>query len=111
MSDATIDMATFKALQESTDAEFVAELLGAYFEELPQMLAELRKAHASGTLEPFRRAAHSIKSNSNTFGALTLGAMARALELGEIPTDSAALDALEAEYARVVASLTELTHG
>jgi len=111
MSAPTIDIATFKELQDSTGADFVVELLDAYFEELPQMLAELRTAHNSGALEPFRRAAHSIKSNSYTFGALTLGGMARELELGEIPKDAAALDALEAEYARVVAALKELTHG
>ena len=32
----------------------------------------------------FRRAAHSLKSNSNTFGALALGAMARELELAGV---------------------------
>ena len=111
MSAPTVDIATFKNLQDSTGTDFVVELVSAYFEELPQMLAELRAAHSTGALEPFRRAAHSIKSNSETFGAVALGGMARALELGAMPEDPAALDALEAEYARVVSALKELTHG
>ena len=37
-----------------------------------QMLAELREAHAAGAADAFRRAAHSRKSNSNTFGASRL---------------------------------------
>ena len=46
------------------------------------MLAELKRALAADQAEPFRRAAHSLKSNANTFGALALGALARELELG-----------------------------
>ncbi len=67
---------------------------------------------AAQNADQFRRAAHSLKSNSNTFGALTLGAMAKELELtGLAPAleaHGATLDALEAEYARVAAALTEL---
>ena len=45
------------------------------------MLAELRAARAAADADRFRRAAHSLKSNSHTFGALGLGALARDLEL------------------------------
>ena len=54
------------------------------------MLAELRSARAAGDAERFRRAAHSLKSNSNTFGALALGAQARALELKGLDADPGA---------------------
>ncbi len=111
MSDPTIDMATFKELQETAGAEFVAELVAAFFEEAPTMLAELRRAQASGAADAFRRAAHSLKSNGNTFGASHLGALARELELGGLISDTAPLDALEAEYQRAAAALKELTHG
>ena len=52
------------------------------------MLAELRARSRNGDAERFRRAAHSLKSNSNTFGALTLGALARELELGGLDADA-----------------------
>ena len=79
------------------------------------MLAELRSARAAEDADRFRRAAHSLKSNSHTFGALPLGALARELELtGMNPDparDAARLDALEAEYGRAAAVLKDLRHG
>ena len=106
-----IDHATFADLQEAAGAEFVAELVDTFLEEAPRMLAELRHAQADASAERFRRAAHSLKSNSNTFGALKLGAMARDLELGGMISDTAPLDGLEAEYARVAAALKDLGNG
>jgi histidine phosphotransfer protein HptB len=110
-----IDPTTFADLQETAGAEFVAELVGTFLEEAPGMLADLRAAHAARDAERFRRAAHSLKSNSHTFGALALGAMARELELrglaADAAQDAAALDALDAAYARAAAALTALTHG
>ncbi|HEY5310847.1 MAG TPA: Hpt domain-containing protein, partial [Casimicrobiaceae bacterium] len=67
-----------------------------------------------GDADRFRRAAHSLKSNSNTFGALTLGLMARDLELGGFAkateNGDAPMVALNAEYSRVAAALDELRH-
>jgi HPt (histidine-containing phosphotransfer) domain-containing protein len=106
-----IDPAVFAELQATTGAEFAAELVGTFLDEAPQMLAELRAAQAEGSADRFRRAAHSIKSNANTFGALTLGAAAKALELGGFITDTAPVDALQAEYERAAAALQELVRG
>jgi len=111
MSDDPIDAATFAELQDTAGAEFVSELIGTFLEEAPQMLGELRAAMAEGSADRFRRAAHSIKSNANTFGALCLGEMARELELGGLATDAAPIDALQAEYERVAAALQDLAHG
>jgi HPt (histidine-containing phosphotransfer) domain-containing protein len=114
MSDATtIDQATFTELQDAAGADFVNELVQTFLEEATVMLEELRDALAAGNADTFRRAAHSLKSNSLTFGALTLGAMARDLELGGLAAAEQpnALDALTLEYTRVSAALTELTHG
>jgi HPt (histidine-containing phosphotransfer) domain-containing protein len=112
MNDQPIDAATFAELQEATGAEFVADLVATFVgEEAPQMLAELRAARAEGAAERFRRAAHSLKSNANTFGALRLGEMARALELGGLPADDAPLAALESACADAAAALKQLCHG
>jgi HPt (histidine-containing phosphotransfer) domain-containing protein len=112
MTAATIDSATFAELQETAGADFVSDLVATFVdEEAPQMLAELRAARAEGAAERFRRAAHSLKSNANTFGALPLGEMARALEIGGLPADDAPLAALEAAYAEAAASLKQLCHG
>ena len=77
MAATTIDPTTFAELQATAGAEFVRELIDTFLEEAPPMLAELRDALAASRAESFRRAAHSLKSNASTFGALTLAAMAR----------------------------------
>ena len=111
MNETIIDPATFSELQATAGADFVVELVDTFLEEAPQMLAELRAAQAAASAERFRRAAHSLKSNSVTFGALKLGTMARDLELGGLVLDTVPVDALQAEYKRAAAALKELTHG
>ena len=107
----TIDKKTFAALQEMAGAEFVVELVHAFFEEAPVMLAGLRSSLAEGDAEKFRRTAHSLKSNSNTFGAQELAAIAKDLELSGLEQVRARPDplaAVGAEYERVAAALKEL---
>jgi histidine phosphotransfer protein HptB len=106
-TNSVIDAATFRELQDAAGADFVGELVDTFFDEAPAMLATLRTARTAGDADTYRRAAHSLKSNSLTFGATALAAAARAEELGGIG-EAAALDALEAEYARAAAALKEL---
>ena len=111
MTAPTIDRATFDELKDTAGADFVVELVDTFLVEGPTMLDELRRALAAKEADKFRRTAHSLKSNSNTFGALTLGAMARELELSGMDpakANDAKLDALAAEYTKVAATLTEL---
>ena len=115
MTEPAIDLPTFEALQQTTGAEFVVELVDTFLAEAPLMLDELRQSITAQSADRFRRAAHSLKSNSNTFGALAMGRMAKALELGALPAadgaSAQALDALSAEFARVTAALRYLCHG
>jgi HPt (histidine-containing phosphotransfer) domain-containing protein len=110
MTTPLIDPTTFSELQDAAGADFVVELVAAFLEEAPQILRELRAAYETGSVEPFRRAAHSIKSNSLTFGATTLAAMARELETGGLPADRAPIDALERAYDAVAVALKALYH-
>lgn len=107
-----IDRDTFNALRETTGDDFVRELVGTFLEEAPAMLADLDDALAEGDADRFRRAAHSLKSNGNTFGALALGALAKDLELAGLASVRARgprpLSAITDEYARVAAELTAL---
>ena len=107
----TIDQKTFAALQEMAGADFVVELVHAFLEEAPVMLAALDSSLQAGDAEKFRRTAHSLKSNSNTFGAQALAAIAKDLELSGLEAVRARPDplaAVNAEYARVSAALKEL---
>lgn len=93
-STPAIDPHTFDELQAEAGADFVLMLVDTFAEEAPLLLAELRAAAAAGSAEHFRRAAHSLKSNASTFGALQLAEQARALEHGGLPVADAVLDQL-----------------
>jgi HPt (histidine-containing phosphotransfer) domain-containing protein len=112
MTPPTIDLTTFEELKETTGADFAKELVDTFLEEAPAMLLELRQALAAKDADKFRRAAHSLKSNCNTFGARTLAAMSRELELSgltpALEANAQPLDALAQEYKRVAAALTKL---
>ena len=115
MAEPPIDSTTFKELQDAAGADFVVELVDTFLGDAPTMLDELRSSLAAGDADKFRRAAHSLKSNSLTFGALRLGDLARELEHHGLQHAQSAnaqglklLDVLAQEYARVAAALTEL---
>ena len=112
MVDPTIDLATFEELQHTAGSDFVKELIDAFLEEAPRMIDELSSAITARDAERFRRAAHSLKSNSLTFGARALGAMARDLELQGLSAkpeaDTKRLEALSGLYARVAVALKGL---
>ncbi len=112
MNEKPIDLAVYSELQATTGPEFVVELVDTFLEEAPGMLSELRSARADGNAGRFRQAAHSLKSNANIFGAVSLAAQARELELNGLDADpvrdEAALEALEATYATASAALRAL---
>jgi len=110
-----IDRATFRELQTTTGEEFVVELVQAFLADAPALLAALHAAHSAGDIAAFRRAAHSLKSNANTFGALALSAQARTLEETGLVALGAqagpALQALQGAYAAADSELRALCHG
>jgi HPt (histidine-containing phosphotransfer) domain-containing protein len=111
MDDPLIDPTVFAELAESVGADFVRELVETFAAEATTMRSEMRAACEQRDAERFRRAAHSLKSNAQTFGARQLAEAARSLELGGLPSEAAPLDALEAELARSLAALAERAGG
>jgi len=75
-----IEMNIFNTLKESTGADFIGELIDAFLDDAPNLIAQMRSALANKDTESFRRAAHSMKSNAATFGAMELSARAKELE-------------------------------
>ena len=110
-----IDQATFEKLKNDAGADFVGELIAVYCDETPQLMAKLQRALTADDAGTFRQAAHSIKSTSNTFGALQLGALAQELETmgraGDLANAQSKVDQLTDEYARVQLALRDLNHG
>jgi HPt (histidine-containing phosphotransfer) domain-containing protein len=77
-----LDAAAFEALVEMVggDPEFVAEMIDTYLDETPTLIAGMRSSVDAGNSAELRRAAHSLKSNSATFGAMALADICQRLE-------------------------------
>jgi len=75
-----IDINTFNTLKESTGDDFMGELISTFLEDAPNLILQMQNALEKRDPESFRRAAHSMKSNAATFGAMQLSAMAKELE-------------------------------
>jgi len=112
MPNIELDLATFEALKQMSGADFIDELVDTFLEDAPKLLGDMKSALESGDAESFRRAAHSLKSNSATFGANHLSALAKNLEmlgkenkLGEVGNQ---LQAAETTYQSVASELKGL---
>ena len=80
MSESVIDQAAFDSLIEMVGDDFIGELVETFLEDAPGLFAQMNQALVDGDAELFRRAAHSLKSNSASFGAMQLSAQAREME-------------------------------
>lgn len=75
-----IDKTTFEELKQMSGTEFINELIDAFLDDAPNMIKSMHTALDVKDVESFRRNAHSLKSNANTFGATALGILAKELE-------------------------------
>jgi len=107
-----IDRSVLATLSESVGDDFLGELVETFIEEAPGMFLEMEQALSARDADSFRRAAHSLKTNANTFGATALAekakeleAMARAndLEIGD------KLDVLKDSYEQAIEKLKSLS--
>jgi histidine phosphotransfer protein HptB len=76
-----IDLNAFNALKESTGADFIVELIDTFQADGPGLIAQMRSALSAQDADTFRIAAHSLKSNAATFGALELFELSKELEV------------------------------
>ena len=115
MSEAPVNQATLDELIQSTDADFVKDLIDTFLDDTPRLFGEMQQALAAHDPEVFRRAAHSLKSNSASFGALRLSAQAKELEMlgkaGNLAAVGDRLASLAAEFDRVKEVLRNWQHG
>jgi CheY-like chemotaxis protein len=84
-------------------------LIQGFYQDTERLLAQARLAQAQGQAEELRRAAHSLKSSSATFGAMALSAAARELEHlardGVLDGTAGCIARAEAEFIRAKAAL------
>jgi PAS domain S-box-containing protein len=110
-----IDRAVFERLTATMGREFVGELTGTFAEDARELVATLERALASGDVDAFRRAAHTLKSTSESLGARSLAMLARALEAlaraGRLEGAADRVAQLAREYEAAARELEELRRG
>lgn len=110
MTQDLIDRAVFEELQEAMGPEFAAELLDTFLGDATNMFADLEQAASDQDADGYRRGAHSVKSNAQTFGATALADQARTMELsGTI--DIMAITALKSTFDGTAQALEALKDG
>lgn len=94
------------------DLEFLKELVEIFLDDTKLRFVELNDELTKGDAEAIGRTAHKVKGSSANMGATVLMKRAHELEQmgkgGDISGAPEAVKALEAEFARVEAALTEL---
>jgi CheY-like chemotaxis protein len=112
---AALDRSVVDRLVATMGGPFVAELIDTFIEDGRDLLATLRRAETEKDLDAFRRAAHSLKSTSESFGATALTTLARELEAmaraGSVQGAGERLGPLVAQYEAVTRELGELRRG
>lgn len=110
MTKQIIDPSVFAELSDTMGEDFATELVSTFLDEAPLMFRALEDAATQADADAFRRAAHSLKSNAEVFGAGQLAQMARALEMGGLPDDASSLTGLRTSLAETTDALGKLIH-
>ncbi len=78
-----LDARAFRQLRDTVgdDDQIIIEFIDAFLEDAPTLIEDLRRAVEKCDASGARLAAHSLKSNSATFGALELSELCRQLEM------------------------------
>ncbi|HMQ53308.1 MAG TPA: response regulator [Anaerolineae bacterium] len=81
-SEAPLDLAALDRLRDLVEGDEAAlvELIDSFLTEMPPLLVKLRQALAAEDATGLRLAAHTLKSSSRDFGALTLVTLSQELE-------------------------------
>ncbi|MGH7310274.1 MAG: response regulator, partial [Candidatus Rokuibacteriota bacterium] len=107
-----LDPAALERLRATMGATFVDELLLTFVEDSRELVGTMRRALGAMDADAFRRAAHSLKSNAASFGAMTLSDLARDLEAqarsGSLDGAGPRVERLADECERVVRALREV---
>jgi PAS domain S-box-containing protein len=93
------------ALQEDSEMDFVNETIRLFLSDTPALITNLREAAANQDSAALKRAAHTLKGNSQSLGATRLAALCFDLEKlgrsGTIDGATVLLDEVQDEFERV----------
>jgi HPt (histidine-containing phosphotransfer) domain-containing protein len=80
---AAIDVTALEKFQAQFGAdgpELMPQLINLFLKDAPKLIVQMRQGAIQGDAKTLHRSAHSLKSNSETFGAFKLSALCANLE-------------------------------
>jgi HPt (histidine-containing phosphotransfer) domain-containing protein len=111
-STQVLDQAAIERLRTTMGTAFLDELLSTFVEDSHDLVSTMRRALGEKDVDSFRRAAHSLKSNAASFGAMTLSILAKDLEesakSGSLDGAAPRVERLAGECERVTRALREI---
>jgi len=111
-ASANLDASAVESLRDLGGEEFVAEVIDTFLSDAPALVETLRTTYEQGHADGLRRAAHTLKSNGQTFGAGRFSKLCRELELrarnDELDGAAELVDRIEREYAALEQTLAAL---
>jgi HPt (histidine-containing phosphotransfer) domain-containing protein len=98
------------------DRSLLTALIDTFLRDTPRLVEAVRRGLERGQTDEVRRAAHTLKSNGATFGAMSLSELSRQLEAlarsGTLEGADELITQIDAEYERVrIALETERERG
>jgi HPt (histidine-containing phosphotransfer) domain-containing protein len=114
MAEPLIDKEAWERMKSMTGSAFLVELIDVFLKDSPELIKQMHSGLAAGDVESVRRAAHSLKSNSASFGADRLATVSRELEMmaksGSLDGAESKLSEVDEEYGKLWPLLEELKH-
>jgi CheY-like chemotaxis protein len=111
-STSVLDPAALERLRAAMGTGSLDELLSTFVEDSQELVGTMRRALAQKDTDSLRRAAHSLKSNAASFGAMSLSSLARDLEAlakaGGLDSAAPGVERLAGECELVVRALREV---
>jgi CheY-like chemotaxis protein len=107
-----LDTTAVESLRKLGGDGFLAKVIDAFLADAPVLFATLRASQERKEAEVLRRAAHTLKSDGQTFGATGFSELCRELEQraknGEVEGAAELIERIEREYRAVEQALTAL---
>ena len=107
-----LDPSALERLRATMGSGFLDELVSTFLEDSQELVSTMRRALAQGDRDALRRAAHSLKSNAASFGAMPLSNLSRDLEAlakaGGLASAGPRLERLAGECELVVRAIREV---
>ena len=108
-------LTALRALQTPRKPDFLAQIIGIYLNNAPQLVGAIETAYADDQRELLLRAAHTLKSSSANIGALDFATRCCAIETaaraGQPEQTAGQIQTLRAEFNRVETALHAVLEG